>query len=141
MRRRWLLLLSLLAATSACSAAEDRAEDVIAPDPVDSTDVRAPNTAGAVTSSAKPDIVLRDGEQKFVGIYGASPHREGHAFNGTYLEMEGGRRLILTYGAVPEREAWIGKRVVVVGSPYRPEGRSVAGEHVKARIVELADPE
>lgn len=135
-----LAAVLLVATTAGCSAADERPDEVIVPDPIES--VAPASSAGAAVaqrpSAAPDDIVLEAGEEKHVGIYGAS-FAEGHAFRGTYLELEDGKRVILSYGPVPEREVLIGKRVVAVGTPYVNEGRSIAGHHLKARIVQLAE--
>lgn len=136
----FVLFLALVSACVGCASADERPDEAILPEPPDSS--APPASAGAVVvqrPSASPDeIVLEAGEEKHVGIYGAS-FAEGHAFQGTYLEVEGGKRVILSYGRVPEREVLIGKRVVAVGKTYVNEGRSVAGVHLQPRIVRLAD--
>lgn len=140
-------LVATFSVSVGCSAADERPDEPIVPDPVDVP--TPPKTAsgpaasvGASVSSSAPTsdaITLEAGEQRYVGTYGFAPASEDHRFQGTWVDVDGGARVILTYGPVPEREAWAGKKVVVVGTPYHPEGRAIAGDHVRPRIVRLAD--
>lgn len=139
---RRVLLVSLAVLLAGCSAAD--VPDEIVRETVETTTPE--KSAGTVvlppkpSASASDEIVLQDGEEKVFGIYGAEKPSEDHRFQGTWVEVEGGGRYILSYGRVEAFEAWIGKRVMVVGKPYQPEGRAIAGRHLKARIVRLAPP-
>lgn len=141
-RVRHLALVALLLA--GCSAA-DVPDEIVRETAETSIPEKsaAPVVVAPPSASAKPpdELVLEDGEEKIVGTYGAAPPAEGSMrFAGTWIDAEGAGRVILSYGPVPEREAWVGKKVIAVGKPYVPEGRSIAGRHVKARIVRLAEP-
>lgn len=136
-----MFLLSVtLGSWAGCSAADERPDEAILPEPPDSTEPAS--SVGAVVvqrpSASADELALRPGEERHVGVYGAS-FAEGHAFQGTYLEVEGGKRVILSYGRVPDREVLIGKRVVAIGKTYINEGRSVAGVHLEPRIVKLVE--
>lgn len=136
--------LVLALAAAGCSAAEP--DEPIVPDAIETsppaTTVGAVQSARpAVTAAPAEVIVLEEGEQRFEGIYGAAPSNDGgHRFQGTFVDTDDGKHIVLSYSPAPEREGLVGKRVVVVGRTYVNEGRSIAGIHLNARIVQPATP-
>lgn len=136
-----VLLFVAVAALGGCASADEHLDaqpDTTIPTPQSASPA---TTSGTVSTPATPsdDYKLEDGEQRFEGVYGAAnePDDEKHRmrFEGTFVKLDDGGQLILSYGPDKEHASLIGKRVIVIGTVYHPEGRAVGGTHVKARVI------
>jgi len=132
--------VALSIALSGCSSADEHIEAAREPEPSASA---VASESIVATASAAPDdaLVVREGETRLDGVYGEEPKSDKHMFQGTFLTLDDGSRVILSYDARPERAPLVGKRVVVIGKVYMPDGRmtrAVSGKHCDARVVVAA---
>ena len=66
---------------------------------------------------------------------------QGKRFQGSWLQLDSGDRLVLSYRPMPEHFALVGKRVVLEGRPYSPGGQRIGGRHVRVESIRLAEGE
>ncbi len=131
----------------ACSSADEHVEPdraVLAPSSTASSIAVVSASASASVANAIPsavvDLIVRDGEERLEGIYKVTSPSEKQRFEGTYVVLDDGTHVIMSYGERADRAALADKRVVVIGKAYKPDTRmrSMGGAHIDARVVVLA---
>lgn len=79
--------------------------------------------------------------RNFEGIFDIDRLAGGKDFQGSWLELEDGRRYVLSYRPMPAHVDKVERRVVVRGFTYAPEGQRIRSEHLQVISMRLADGE
>lgn len=65
----------------------------------------------------------------------------GKRFQGTWIHLDAGEPLLLSYRPVPEYFGFVERRVVFTGERYEPRGQAVGAQHFRIATIELAPGE
>lgn len=97
-----------------------------------------PAMAAVEPASTAPPSTEPDALQGFFDIDRISG---GKRFQGSWLELPDGERLVLSYRPLRDYLAYVEKQVVVTGERYQPEGQAISGPHFRVESMRLAEGE
>ncbi len=134
--------------TLACGA-DPLQVDEVGPDEVTLPSATVSSSAGSLvqipTAAAPPDLPDPEGSQRFEAVVRVSKAKRDAqhklVFTGVWLVREGEPQdTIASYASSAVWEAMDGKKVRVLGVPYHPMGRSLAGQHMQVLEARLVNP-
>lgn len=94
---------------------------------------------GALRTPITPEDEAR--AEVFEGFFDVDRVRGGKRLQGSWLEVKGGERYILSYQPMPEHFDKVERRVIVRAVPYSPGGQHLYARHLRVVSMTLAEGE
>ncbi len=132
--RTWAL--ALVACACACTSAGPRdVEPAVEPA---AAGHEAPAPAAPETTRQEPAVTEDDELQEVEGVFDIERFAGYKRFQGSWLHLDGGGKLVLSYRPMLDYTAFVERRVIVRGEHYSPEGQAISARHFRVTSMRLA---
>ena len=77
--------------------------------------------------------------QEVEGLFDIERFASYKRFQGSWLHLDGGGKLVLSYRPMLDYAAFVERRVIVRGEHYSPEGQAISARHFRVKSMRLAE--